>query len=243
MAKYVYNRHTGHFTLKLNEDDTQNVATDTAQQSTDTSTNNQSTSFKSVEQDETIQDLNAKITELGSKYKNDLNTQQKLLDAAKVNASKKEQTGVYDPVATDATVLNISKKINDIKKQYANDLWRLEDQKISQLQKLSQANESYYNLPEKYKGLNESNIHTAKIYMKNLVGDDNAILKGMADFKRAFKDTDLLYGKDRTGYFIIALDSEDFNKATDTLEEVGYLRDEVLDTIMPQLLDRHQMIQ
>ena len=101
--------------------------------------------------------------------------------------------------------------------------------------------ESYYKLPEKYKYLNESNIHTAKIYMKNLIGPDNT-LKGMVDFKRVFKDTNLLYGKDRDGYFIVALDSDDFNEATEALEEVGYLRDEVLDTIMPQILDRHLMI-
>ena len=42
-------------------------------------------------------------------------------------------------------------------------------------------------LPEKYRNLNESNIHTAKIYMRDLIGnDDNHIIKGMVDFKRAF---------------------------------------------------------
>ena len=102
--------------------------------------------------------------------------------------------------------------------------------------------ENYYKIPDKYKGLNESNIHTAKIYMKNLVSNDN-IIKGMVDFKKVFQDTNLLYGKDRDGYFIVALDSEDFNQATEALEEVGYLRDDILDTIMPQVLDRHTMIQ
>ena len=63
--------------------------------------------------------------------------------------------------------------------------------------------------------------------------DDDHILKGMADFKRAFKDTDLLYGKDRNGYFLIAIDKDDMTKAFDTLEEIGYLRDEILDTMLP----------
>ncbi|MDY4736654.1 MAG: hypothetical protein SPI06_13455 [Terrisporobacter sp.] len=36
--------------------------------------------------------------------------------------------------------------------------------------------------------------------------DDDHILKGMADFKRAFKDTDLLYGKDKNGYFVVCVD-------------------------------------
>lgn len=250
--KYVYNKKTGHFIKKLNEDDS-NVSTDTQQQQNnnsnttssttddkDTSTNN--TSFKSVESDETIQSLNAKIQDNENKFQQDLNTQQKLLDAAKVAASKKASTGPYDPVATDADVLNIMKKINDITKQHAIDIANFQDQKLAQLQKLSQTNESYYKIPEKYKWLNESNIHTAKIYMGDLIDDDH-ILKGMADFKRAFKDTDLLYGKDRNGYFLIAVDKEDFDKVYDTLEEVGYLRDEIIDTVMPQLFDRHEMIQ
>ena len=236
--KYVYNKKTGHFIKKLNEDDS-NVSTDTQQQQNnnsnttssttddkDTSTNN--TSFKSVESDETIQSLNAKIQDNENKFQQDLNTQQKLLDAAKVAASKKTPTGPYDPVATDADVLNIMKKINDITKQHAIDIANFQDQKLAQLQKLSQTNESYYKIPEKYKWLNESNIHTAKIYMGDLIApDDDHILKGMADFKRAFKDTDLLYGKDRNGYFLIAIDKEDFDKVYD----------------MPQLFDRHEMIQ
>lgn len=252
--KYVYNKKTGHFIKKLNEDDS-NVSTDTQQQQNnnsnttssttddkDTSTNN--TSFKSVESDETIQSLNAKIQDNENKFQQDLNTQQKLLDAAKVAASKKTPTGPYDPVATDADVLNIMKKINDITKQHAIDIANFQDQKLAQLQKLSQTNESYYKIPEKYKWLNESNIHTAKIYMGDLIApDDDHILKGMADFKRAFKDTDLLYGKDKNGYFVVCVDQEDFNTLYDTLEENSYLRDQIIDTVIPQLFDRHEMIQ
>lgn len=253
--KYVYNQKTGHFIKKLNEDDS-NVSTDTQQQqqnnnsnttssttdNKDTSTNN--TSFKSVESDETIQSLNAKIQDNENKFQQDLNTQQKLLDAAKVTASKKTPTGPYDPVATDADVLNIMKKINDITKQHAIDIANFQDQKLAQLQKLSQTNESYYKIPEKYKWLNESNIHTAKIYMGDLIApDDQHILKGMADFKRAFKDTDLLYGKDKNGYFVVCVDQEDFNTLYDTLEENSYLRDQIIDTVIPQLFDRHEMIQ
>ena len=251
--KYVYNKKTGHFIKKLNEDDS-NVSTDTQQQQNnnsnttssttdnkDTSTNN--TSFKSVESDETIQSLNAKIQDNENKFQQDLNTQQKLLDAAKVAASKKAPTGPYDPVATDADVLNIMKKINDITKQHAIDIANFQDQKLAQLQKLSQTNESYYKIPEKYKWLNESNIHTAKIYMGDLIApDDDHILKGMADFKRAFKDTDLLYGKDKNGYFVVCVDQEDFNTLYDTLEENSYLRDQIIDTVIPQLFDRHEMI-
>lgn len=250
--KYVYNTKTGHFIKKLNEDDS-NVKTDTDQDNNsntnnstdnkdDTSTGN--TSFKSVESDETIQDLTVKAQENENKFQQDLNTQQKLLDAAKVTASNKTPTGPYDPVMTDTNVLNIMKKINDMTKQHAIDQANFQDQKLAQLQKLSQTNESYYKIPEKYKWLNESNIHTAKIYMGNLIKpEEDAPLKGMADFKRAFKDTDLLYGKDKNGYFVVCVDQEDFNTLYDTLEENSYVRDEIIDTVMPQLFDRHEMIQ
>ena len=246
--KYVYDRQSGHFIKKLNEDDS-NVTTDTEQETKPTEqkpeeNKDSSSSFKSVESDEVIQKLNAQIQDNEKKFQDDLNTQNKLLDAAKVNASKKTPQGIYDPVATDPDVLNIMKKINDMTKQHAIDKANFEDQKLAQLQKLSQTNESYYKIPEKYKGLNESNIHTAKIYLGNLIApDEDHILKGMADFKRAFKETNLLYGKDRQGYFVIAVDKDDFDTLSDTLEETGYLRDEIIDIIMPQLFDRHEMIQ
>ena len=70
----------------------------------------------------------------------------------------------------------------------------------------------------------------------------NQILRNMHDFKRVLKNTDLLYGKDRKGYFVVAIDGEDLNKLSDTLEEQGYLRDDILDAIMPQILDRSSMI-
>lgn len=245
--KYVYDKQSGHFIKKLNEDDS-NVTTDTQQ---DNSTKNNVTAdnkegkvySKSVESDETIQKLNIQRQQNEKKFQDDLDTQTKLLDAAKANAAKKQSNSIYDPVATDPSVLNIMKKINNIKKQHAIDMANIEDQRLAQLQKLSQANESYYKIPEKYKGLNESNIHTAKIYMGDLIApDDDHILKDMADFKRVFKETSLLYGKDRNGYFVIAVDNDDFNTLTDTLEETGYLRDEIIDTIMPQVLDRHSLI-
>ena len=185
--KYVYDKQSGHFIKKLNEDDS-NVTTDTQQ---DNSTKNNVTAdnkegkvySKSVESDETIQKLNIQRQQNEKKFQDDLDTQTKLLDAAKANAAKKQANSIYDPVATDPSVLNIMKKINNIKKQHAIDMANIEDQRLAQLQKLSQANESYYKIPEKYKGLNESNIHTAKIYMGDLIApDDDHILKDMADF-------------------------------------------------------------
>lgn len=135
------------------------------------------------------------------------------------------------------TLLNISKKEKEkaeAKSRYTENILQLQ----------LKANESYERVfPEKYKFLNESNIHTAKIYMRNLVGNDEEhIIKGMSDFKRAFGNSNLLYGKDKEGYFVIAIDQEDFDKMYDTLSEVGYLRDTIIDNIMPQLFDRKDMV-
>ena len=247
--RYIYDKKSGHFIKKLNEDNTAQQTTgeekpDGEKPEEKTTEEKPATSFKSIDSNEDIQKLNKRLSDIKQRYDNDMAMQNKTLDAAKIAASKKDVVGEYDPVMTDDNVLMLLKKINDLTKKYNKDVTDIEDQRISLLSKLAQAKESYYNVPDKYKYLTESNIHTAKIYMRNLVGTDgNQILKGMADFKRVFKNTNLLYGKDRDGYFIVALDSDDFNEATEALEEVGYLRDEVLDTIMPQVLDRHTMIQ
>ncbi len=251
--KYIYDKKTGHIIKKLNEDDQTNQQQQTNDQSNQNTQNNtqnnqqtnnvQTTYNKSVDSNPNIQKINTQLANIKKKYNDDIAVQNKLLEAEKINASKKQIQSVYDQVLTDNNVLTIMKRINDINKKYYMDICNLEDQRINALKQLQSATESYHNIPEKYKNLNESNLHTAKIYLKNLISPENELLKGMADFKRAFKDSDLLYGKDKNGYFIIAIDSEDFNKATNTLEEVGYLKDDILDTIMPQILDRHSMIQ
>lgn len=64
----------------------------------------------------------------------------------------------------------------------------------------------------------------------------------MNGFKRVFKDSDMVYGKDKTGYYVLCVDTDDFNKLYNTMEEAGYLRDEIFSTVMPQVLDRSGML-
>lgn len=249
--KYIYDINIGHFIKVINED---GEVTNNGDQPQDPNTQNAAdtsvnTSYKSVESNEEYQKITADITAENTKYEQDKSTQQQLLDQARKTAASnttEQNKGIYDPVSTDQNVLNIMKRINDLNKQHYTKITSLEDQKLQVLSKLSTANEGIrFSLPEKYKGLNESNIHTAKIYMGDLVGTDTskAILKGMADFKRTFKDTNLLYGKDRQGYFLIILDQDDMDVMYNTLDEVGYLRDDIIGTVMPQLLDRSKLIQ
>lgn len=242
--KYVYNLSTKKLVRKLNEDD--NVQTDTTQQSQqqNASTGQQTSAVQSVESNEQIQKINNDLQNIEKKFQNDIAAQKKLLQVAQVNASKSSYNGPYDPAQVDPQVLQVLKKINDLEKQYAIDKHSKIDQRLQVLQSLSKTNERWYTIPEKYKGLNESNLNTAKVYVNTLVGNDtdDKLLKNMHDFKRVFKNTDLLYGKDRNGYFVVAIDGEDINKISNTLEEEGYLRDEILDAIMPQILDRSAMI-
>jgi hypothetical protein len=65
----------------------------------------------------------------------------------------------------------------------------------------------------------------------------------MADFKRSLYKSELLYGKDKEGYFVICIDNEDFNKLYKAMGLVGYTRDRIIDAILPQVLDRGNMIQ
>lgn len=254
--KYFYDIKTGHYVKKsINEDDNtaqqNNVTTDTEQQtSVNTSSSNNTqkvTSRKSIDSNENIKKLVLETQQVDKKYQDDIMQQNKLLELAKIKATEKNYMGPYDPVDVDSDVLNILKRINLINKNYHMKKYDIEERRLAILAKLSQeTNEQFIsNLPDKYKKyLTESNINSAKVYMKGLVGsDNNQILKNMHDFKKVFKKTNLLYGKDNTDYFIIAIDSDDLNTLSDTLEEQGYLRDEILDTIMPQILDRTAMIQ
>lgn len=147
-------------------------------------------------------------------------------------------------------------QLNDLQKQLIQAKYDLEVKKFDKAKeeadrnkvildaqkKLLEAMHMKFTMPKKYRNLSESNIHNAKIYLNKLVqNDDEHILKGMTDFKRAFGTSELLYGKDKEGFFAVCIDENDFNKLNNTLEEVGYLRDEIIDTIMPQLFDRKEM--
>ena len=104
-------------------------------------------------------------------------------------------------------------------------------------------NERFTTLPSKYNSLNESNISQAKLYMNSLISEeDETPIRGMVDFKRAFQDTDIVFGKDKIGYFMLCIDRDDFNKIMIALQKAGYIKDELIGVLMPQILNRSGMI-
>ena len=177
---------------------------------------------------------------------------QDVLTAATDAASKQEVQSTYDKVQTNRDVLSAKKKMLDLDIKYAEDINRIElehakkvntieNNRLQVLAKMN--NEKFVALPIKYRSLNESNISQAKLYMNTLISeDDETPIRGMVDFKRAFQDTDVVYGKDKTGFYMLCIDRDDFNKIMIALQNAGYMKDELLGTLMPQILNRTGML-
>lgn len=246
-GKYKFDLKSGHYII-LNE------AEDTQAANQQNANNNNASAVKplpTLNTEEVVAETNkmqvelkkcddelAKLNDTKVQLENAIAKATEQFNAAELERKDSFRQQVIDGNKKLLTVLlNISKK----EKEKADKKNQFEEN-ILQLQ--LKVNESMRRvLPEKYRNLNESNIHTAKIYMRDLIGnDDNHIIKGMVDFKRAFGKSNLLYGKDKEGYFVVCIDQEDFDKMYNTLEETGYVRDTIIDNIMPQLFDRKEMV-
>lgn len=257
----VYDIQLGHYVPVFEADDVnpENGQPD-AGQDTAPSGNDEN---KSVEQNPEISRVNAELGAENKKY-----TQQKqqivnmynankqaasdALASARDAASRQDVQTAYDKVQTNRDVLAARKKILDLDMKYAEDINRIEldhakkvnaieNARLQILQKMN--NEKFATLPSKYSFLNESNVGQAKIYMNTLISeDDDSPIRGMVDFKRAFQDTDIVYGKDRNGFYMLCIDRDDFNKIMAALQGAGYMKDELLGTLMPQILNRTAMI-
>ena len=246
-GKYKFDLKSGHYII-LNE------AEDTQAANQQNANNNNASAVKplpALNTEEVVAETNkmqvelkkcddelAKLNDTKVQLENAIAKATEQFNAAELDRKDSFRQQVIDGNKKLLTVLlNISKK----EKEKADKKNQFEEN-ILQLQ--LKVNESMRRvLPEKYRNLNESNIHTAKIYMRDLIGnDDNHIIKGMVDFKRAFGKSNLLYGKDKEGYFVVCIDQEDFDKMYNTLEETGYVRDTIIDNIMPQLFERKEMV-
>lgn len=161
------------------------------------------------------------------------------------NATPEQKQNIRKSIVdTNNKILDVKTKISNKQKDKAVTQNQFELQVLQLQQKVNENLLPTTKLPEKYKSLNESNIQNAKIYLNNLVGNEDIyIIKGMADFKRSLYKSELLYGKDKEGYFVICIDNEDFNKLYKAMGLVGYTRDRIIDAILPQVLDRGNMIQ
>ena len=253
--KYRFDIKSGHY-IFLNEDDTVNVNT-TADNNT-AGTQTQQIIVQSIptlnspevvaEQQKLQNDMKNFDTEIQRLKDQELQIQNIITTASsqfKATQSDDQKNNIRKTIVDNNNkLLDIKLKISNKEKDKAVSL-NNHEQLIIQLQK--KCNEALVPnnvIPEKYKSLNESNIQNAKIYLNNLVGNEDIyIIKGMTDFKRTLSKSELLYGKDKNGYFAICIDNEDFNKLYKAMGKVGYMRDRIIDAILPQVLDRGNMIQ
>ena len=84
--------------------------------------------------------------------------------------------------------------------------------------------------------------HTRNLRNKIFENDFQQRIKGMVDFKKAFANSNLLFGKDKGGYFAVCVDQEDMNKLTNTLIEVGYNKDDIYSVVLSQMFDRSDLV-
>jgi hypothetical protein len=257
MKRRKFDIVTGHYITVNEAEDTE--TTDNNQEEQQHQEQN-----KSVQTSEEIQKIDAQVSQetkrydaakdsVQSTYERQKQTLDDMLNAAKNAAASAETATEYDKVQTNRDVLSVRKQIADLELKHAEDINRIELEHARNVNKIENmrletlrkiANEGRSVLPEKYrKVLNESNIQKAKIYLNNLVGpEDRHILSGMVDFNHAFSESGLVYGRDKNGYYVICIDEEDFNRLYTVMQNTGYHRDEVIATVMPQLLDRTMII-
>ena len=161
------------------------------------------------------------------------NIQQQLdkVDQSQLNAAQKTLIQANKELA-DAK-FNMAKKANE----YDNKIFQLQAKLVESIETARRE------LPLKYQALNESNIQNAKVYLNKIFDNDyQERIKGMVDFKKAFANSNLLFGKDKGGYFAVCVDQEDMNKLTNTLIEVGYNKDDIYSVVLSQMFDRSDLV-
>lgn len=265
MSQKIYDIRLGHY-VTLNEadgDTSFNAGEDSGEKTAtapDTSANIQQAVQdvnKSVDENPQIQQLNVELNAENKRYEqlkqsltNTFNTQRQqtndVLVSARDAASAQDTLSAYDKVSTNRDVLLAQQKIADMNLKYAQDLNRIELEHATKLHQIEcnriqllskMNNEGFSRLPGKYQSLNEQSLQQAKIYVNSLIGED-CIIRTMNDFKYVFEQSGLLYGKDRNGYYIVAVDNDDTNHIFECLENVGYHHDDVFSMVMSQTLNR-----
>lgn len=152
-------------------------------------------------------------------------------DQSQLNAAQKTLIQANKELA-DAK-FNMAKKENE----YDNKIFQLQAKLVESIEIARRE------LPLKYQALNESNIQNAKVYLNKIFDNDyQERIKGMVDFKKAFANSNLLFGKDKGGYFAVCVDQEDMNKLTNTLIEVGYNKDDIYSVVLSQMFDRSDLV-
>ena len=249
-SKYKFDMNIGHYVLLLEGEAPQ---TDGSQDQSQNQDQNQEQAQKSQVQminldskevvamrQEKANQLKILQDDIEKKTNNVVQCQQAIANIQQ-QLDKADQSQLY---AAQKTLIQANKELADAKFNMAKKANEY-DNKIFQLQaKLVESIETARReLPLKYQALNESNIQNAKVYLNKIFDNDyQERIKGMVDFKKAFANSNLLFGKDKGGYFAVCVDHEDMNKLTNTLIEVGYNKDDIYSVVLSQMFDRSDLV-
>ena len=249
-SKYKFDMNIGHYVLLLEGEESQ---TDGSQEQSQNQDQNQEQAQKpqvqminldskevvAMRQEKANQlkilqdDIEKKTNNVVQCQQAIANIQQQLdkADQSQLNAAQKTLIQANKELA-DAK-FNMAKKANE----YDNKIFQLQAKLVESIETARRE------LPLKYQALNESNIQNAKVYLNKIFDNDyQERIKGMVDFKKAFANSNLLFGKDKGGYFAVCVDQEDMNKLTNTLIEVGYNKDDIYSVVLSQMFDRSDLV-
>lgn len=249
--KKIFDIKTGHYVNAVfeGEQESEQTQNQETQQQNQNDASTVSKGFKSVNTDEQILALEQQKQNLINDYQQRLKTQNNNLLATKQNISgnmNDYSNFAYDPVEVAADILNIENTIATLQKELADKKATI-DQQIIQRKKALAAEVVAESLktgaiPQKYSKyvLNESKLNQAKVYLDDLLFNEEykPVIENLPDFKKVFSNSELLYGKDKEGYFVVCADHEDYKRLLSICKALGYEKEDIDLVITPQIFDK-----
>ena len=230
-SKYRFDLNSGHYTTILNEAKEDDASKETKDASTNTqnSSNGSLDGYKPVDSDPAVLDITKKIQDSDRRYYDQVKTLKDQILQAKNNLSKQYQNGqlsgtsAYDPIETNDTILNFENRLLDLENTHQREINNLKSHLIQRKKQLASMKESGYFIqnPKRY-AINESSLEKTKIYIpSSYIQIDKPFTNGH-DVRKAFNEKPLVFGKDKSGYYVCCLDQNDIDALYDIMISAGY---------------------
>ena len=266
MSRFIYDIESGHY-IPLNEDDNslsdkeygkenEKEAEDSNQnqQKSGDDENAQATSAKSIDSDTILINLNKMLNDKKVMYDREMLQLNNQLTLAKQDISNKMHAGdqtvaayEFDPLQVHDSILSLQNKIFTKEQEFNNFNTTIQKQILARKKALAakkkSANEAKrIGVPNKVINLiTESSISKCKIYIDPLCGEDMPIFNKHS-LNRCFRNTNLVYGKDKRKYFVVIVDEDDVNEMYQALLDFGYDFEDIQSVIISGLMNRSHMI-
>ncbi len=263
---FKYDIESGHYIL-LNEDDNsmssnaqeQPQAADQqsnqqVQKSAGDDENAQATSAKSIDSDTILINLNKMLNDKKVMYDREMLQLNNQLTLAKQDISNKMHAGdqtvasyEFDPLQVHDSILSLQNKIFTKEQEFNNFNTTIQKQILARKKALAAKKKSAseakrIGVPNKVINLiTESSVSKCKIYIDALCGEDMPIFNKHS-LNRCFRNTNLVYGKDKRKYFVVIVDEDDVNEMYQALLDFGYDFEDIQSVILSGLMNRSHMI-